>query len=209
MKIKTKILLLFTLCLPAFASLNVRAQTTDSNPKGAIGITYSGLGVQEPFYFENLVGTGGYDDKGYYSLGITYTRPITRRLDLETGISYSRYKYLFSNASAGPGVVEPFDITNAIVDIPVTVRWNFLRYLFLNGGMIIGIDTGIENNLDSQSGIGAMLGIGAKYDFKKTPIGIFVNPYAKAHALIPFSPEKYNERTLENGFRFGIVYHLR
>ncbi|WP_019538339.1 outer membrane beta-barrel protein [Proteiniphilum acetatigenes] len=194
--------------VPLFWQGNLHAQSTFSDSKGAIGITYSGLGDNDAFYFESLDGAGGYVGKGYYSLGITYIRPLTKRLDIETGISYSKYTYQFSNASLGPDAPEPYNVTNAVVDIPVTVRWAFLKYFFLNGGLLLGIDTGKENHLDSQTGIGATIGVGAKYNLKNIPVGLFVNLYYKMHNLIPFSMENYHQRTDESGFRLGVVYYL-
>ncbi|MFA7492460.1 MAG: hypothetical protein WCZ43_02965, partial [Proteiniphilum sp.] len=61
---------------------------------------------------------------------------------------------------------------------------------------------------DSQTGIGAMIGVGVKYDLKNVPVGFFANPYFKMHSLLPFSMEKYHQRTDESGFRFGVVYSL-
>ncbi|RNC64231.1 outer membrane beta-barrel protein [Proteiniphilum sp. X52] len=187
---------------------NLNAQSTFSGSKGAIGITYSGLGDNDAFHFESLDGAGGYVGKGYYSLGITYIHPLAKRLDIETGISYGKYRYQFSNASLGPDAPEPYKVTNTVVDIPVTARWAFLKYFFLNGGLLLGIDTGKENHLDSQTGIGATIGVGAKYDLKNTGVSLFVNPYYKIHNLIPFSMGNYHLRTDESGFRLGVVYHL-
>lgn len=195
--------------IPCFWQTNLNAQSSFSESKGAIGITYSGSWDNQAYYFQSLDGLGGYDGKGYYSFGITYVRPLKKNIDIETGISYSKYKYQFSNASLGPDAPKPYGVKNTIIDIPVTVRWNFLKYFFLNGGLLLGIDTGKENHLDSQTGIGATIGIGAKYDLKYTPVGLFVNPYYKIHSLLPFSMEKYHQRTDESGFRFGAVYYLR
>jgi hypothetical protein len=191
-----------------FWQMNIKAQSNFSKTKGAIGITYSGLGDNYAFYFQNIIGAGDYAGKGYYSLGITYVRPLTKSVDIETGISFSKFSYKFSNVSLGPDAPEPYDVINAVVDIPVTFEWTFLNYFFLNGGLLLGIDTEKENHLDSQTGIGAMIGLGVKYDLKNEPLGMFVNPYYKIHSLIPFSMERYNIRTDESGFRFGIVYYL-
>jgi hypothetical protein len=187
---------------------NLNAQSSTFDSKRAIGVTCSGLGIHDAFYFQDITGGGNYDGKGYYSLGITYIRPLAKSIDIETGISYSQYKYQFSNASLGPDRPTPYNVTNAVVDIPLTIRWTFLKYFFLNGGLLIGIDTGRENHLDSQTGIGAIIGIGAKYDLKNIPVGLFVNPYFNIHSLIAFSTGNYHRRTSENSFRFGIVYYL-
>lgn len=203
-----RFLTVLLISISQFWHTNMSAQSIFSSSKGAIGITYSGLGTHDAFYFESLDGAGRYDDKGYFSLGITYIRPLTQRIELETGITYSKYKYQFSNASLGPDAPEPYMFTNSVVDIPVTVRWTFLKYFFLNGGLLIGIDTEEDNNLDSQSGIGAVIGIGAKYDLKNIPVGLFVNPYMNFHSLVHFSFDNYHQRTFEEGFRFGAVYYL-
>ncbi|MDD4778663.1 MAG: outer membrane beta-barrel protein [Fermentimonas sp.] len=198
-------LLVFTI---QFRQSNLNAQSNFSDSKGAIGITYSGLGDNFSYYFQDVIGGGSYSGRGYNSFGATYIRPLTKSLEIETGLSYSKYIYEFSNASLGPDAPEPYEITNAVIDIPVTVRWTFLKYFFLNGGLLLGIDAEKENHLDDQTGIGASIGVGAKYDFKNIPVGLFVNPYYKIHSLIPFSTDKYHLRTDESGFRFGIVYYL-
>ena len=188
---------------------NLLAQSNFANSKGAIGITYGGLGTNDAIHFKSLVGGGSYTSNGFYSLGINYLRPITNKIELETGISYSRYKYIFSNASLGPDGLDPYEVLNTVIDIPVTLRLTFLKYFFLNGGLSLGIDTEKENHLDSQTGIGAIIGVGAKYDFKNIPIGLFFNPYSKIHSLVPSQKNGNQRRALENGFRFGVVYYVR
>lgn len=195
-------------CLLASIAVHLNAQTTFTGSKGAIGITYSGLGYNYANYLKVMDGGGSYDNKGYFSLGITYIHPVTQSLDIEVGVNYNNYTYEFDNPSLGPGVLEPFEVKNEVIDIPITVRWNFHKFFFLNGGLSVGIDTGKYDHLDSQTGIGAMIGVGAKYDLKNSPIGFFVNPYYKMHSLIPFLKDKNHVRAAEAGFRLGIVYNL-
>lgn len=201
-------LFLFLISASPIWQANINAQSSLSGSKGAVGITYSGLGINDAFYFQDIIGGGDYRGKGYYSLGMTYIHPLTRSIELETGISYSKYKYQFSNASLGPDGPEPYQVTNAVIDIPLTVRWTFLDYFFCNGGLSLGINAQKDHHLESQTGIGAMVGVGAKYDFKNMPVGLFVNPYIKLHSLIPFSNDNHHRRASESGFRFGVVYTL-
>lgn len=188
-------------------TFTLRAQQTNS--KGFIGLTFSGLGSNDAFHWEKLAGAGSYTGKGFYSLGITYIRPISSRIDLETGIEYSHFKYR-ANSYPGPGNPEPYNFTDGLVSIPITVRLNFLNYFFFNSGILVGMSASTDkgNTMDSQSGIGGMVGFGAKYDLKNLPIGVFVNPYYKHHAILPFSMGKYHLRTDEAGFRFGVVYRI-
>lgn len=196
------------LCLLIVITVHLNAQTSFSGSKGAIGITYSGLGDNQAFYFKNIIGGGDYTGKGYYSFGITYIHPVTQSFDIEAGVNYNNYTYQFSNASLGPDAPKPYEVKNAVIDIPVTARWNFLNFFFLNGGLSLGINTGKYDHIESQTGIGAMIGVGAKYDLKNAPVAFFLNPYYKLHSLIPFSMGNHHRRTDEAGFRVGVVYHL-
>lgn len=162
--------------------LNLHAQQILS--KGSIGITYSGLGNNDAFYWESLDGAGGYTGKGYYSVGINYIHPVSSRWDIETGIEYEAYKYRFSNASLGPYAPEPYMLSNKLITIPATARLNFLRYFFINSGLLLDINFENNNNMDSQTGVGAMIGLGAKYDFNQIPIGVFLNSYYKHHTIL-------------------------
>jgi len=95
-----------------------------------------------------------------------------------------------------------------VLNIPLTLRANFLKYFFINGGLFVDIDISTSSPVDNQTGIGALLGISVKYDFKNG-ISVFGNPYTKLHSLIPFSDTKYHQRILETGIRIGITCDLR
>ena len=77
----------------------------------------------------------------------------------------------------------------------------------MNGGILLDIDVSQDSPIDSQTGVGALLGIGAQYQFGNG-VGIFVNPYTKIHALVPFVSESYHQRLLETGVRFGVTFVL-
>lgn len=62
----------YLISAPHFWQDNLNAQSIFSDSKGAIGITCSGLGDHDAFYFQDIIGGGDYDGRGYYSLGITY-----------------------------------------------------------------------------------------------------------------------------------------
>ena len=187
-------------------TLNLPAQQILS--KGSIGIIFSGFGGNDAFHWESLDGVGGYTGKGYYAVGINYIHPLTSRLDIETGVEYGAYKYRFSNASLRPDAPEPYILTNKLITIPATVRFNFLRYFFFNTGLLLDINLVNYKNIDNQTGVGAIIGLGAQYDFNQIPIGVFLNPYYKHHAILPFSFEKHHLRTDDAGFRIGMVYRL-
>ena len=93
------------------------------------------------------------------------------------------------------------------MEIPVTLRATILRYGFVNGGMLIDMDISGSSQVDSQTGLGWVLGLGLQYTFRKG-IMLYVNPYAKTHAFVPFTAEKYPQKVWESGVRFGLMYAL-
>ena len=58
------------------------------------------------------------------------------------------------------------------------------------------------------SGLGAIVGIGAQYEFNNG-FGLYINPYSKAHAILSFSFDKYPLRMLETGVRIGMTYSFK
>lgn len=103
---------------------------------------------------------------------------------------------------------ESYNTNVSLIDIPVTLRANFLKYFYANSGVLFDIDISDSNTIDDQSGIGAMLGVGLNYDFG-FGASIFINPYIKMHSIIPFSQEgSIHQRLTESAVRFGITYQL-
>ncbi|MCL2073564.1 MAG: hypothetical protein FWH18_06575 [Marinilabiliaceae bacterium] len=170
----------------------------------AIGVSFSGLGYNDAFHLVALEGDGTFWGKGFYSFGITYIYPLSKKFDLETGVEYSKNAYHFSGPYY-PGLNESYDAFLSLIEIPVTARFNFWHFFFLNGGLLVDFDVSKDKYLDNQTGIGAILGVGAKYNFKKIPIGLFINPFVKFRPLIPFTKEKYHLHTMDNGFRISAV----
>lgn len=199
MKIKN-ICLLIALLIP----MSMPAQPRQSQQ--SVGITYTGIGSNNAFYWKSLVGAGGYTDKGFYSIGINYVHPISKKIDLETGFEFSHLKYKFSNASLGPEAPEPYVFSNKLFTIPTTIRLKFLNYFFLNTGLLIDINSSNNSNMDSQSGLGAVIGVGAQYNFGGSPIAVFVNPFYRHHAVLSFNTDGYQLRTDEAGIRLGVSY---
>ena len=188
--------------------LYLNAQDNVSKTKSRkIGITYSSFGENDVFRFNELMGAASYNSDYFFTLGINYIHPLNKWLETETGIEYSKHNIIIK-----PNL--PPDMDNSqrkanfsLVNIPVTLRANFLKYFFINGGLILGID-GSNSPIDNQTGIGGLLGLSVKYDFNNG-ISVFVNPYTKIHSLIPFVDTDYHQRIWENGIRIGITYDLK
>jgi hypothetical protein len=185
------------------------AQENDTKLSASkIGITFSSFGTNDVFRFDELDGAASYNSDYFYTIGITYLHSLNKWMEAETGIEYSKHNIIIE-----PNLPPDMDNSSrkanfSLINVPVTLRANFFKYFFINGGMIVDIDASTNSPIDNQTGIGALLGLSAKYDFK-SGLSVFVNPYTKIHSLIPFSDTKYHQRVWENGIRVGVTYDLK
>ncbi len=195
-----------TACLVLIA-FSLQAQTPDNEKKNrSIGLCYSSFGESDVFRFNGLEGEGNYAVDKFFTIGLCYIGSINKWLEFETGVDYSKYTVLIT-----PSFIPDMSISSrkenfSIVSIPLTLRANFLKFIFVNGGVFIDVD-GTKSPIDSQTGIGSLFGIGAKYDFKCGG-SIFINPYFKLHALLPFSSNNNQQKLYESGVRVGLTYNL-
>ena len=173
-----------------------------------VGLTATPWGANDVLRFATVDGGADYSGNGFYMLGISFQIPMSSRLDLETGVEYSKHTILIA-PELFPGSMDrtPYKSKLNLMSIPVTLKLNFLKYLFVNGGCLLDLDTSTSSSIDDQTGLGAILGFGIKYDFKFGGT-IFVNPYIACHSLVPFSPAHYQQRLSESGIRIGFVYNI-
>ena len=194
-----RFLMLFILSVMA-VSLPAKAQA----PK--IGLTVTPLGENVVFVKSGLDGGPGLTGDGFYNVGLTCQFPLTKRWDLETGVEFSKHTIVISSHHVPTPLRRKEKIGFAC--IPVTVKMNFLKYFFVNGGCLVDLDINASSrSLDNQSGLGAVLGVGARYDFNFGGT-IFANPYINCHSLLHFQLDKYHERLAEIGIRFGFLFSL-
>lgn len=200
---------LVILCSLFLALFETYARENKEEPrKGQIGITFSSFGENNVIQFQNLEGAASYNGDRFYTLGISYLYKLNRTFDVETGIEYSNHKIIIEPNLPPQMDNSPYGASFSLINIPVTLRVNFLKYCFINGGLLLDIDAGTSGPIDSQTGIGTVLGLGLKYDFK-CGVTAFVNPYSKLHSLISFSSDRYPQRLMESGFRFGLMYNMK
>ena len=183
------------------------AQPSKSAEKQKLELTTSLFGENDLIQFQDLVGAPSYDGVSYFFVGLTYLRSINLLLEWQTGIEYAHHKVQI-NPNVGPDVnavsrEEQLDL----VVIPIGVRLNFLKYFFLDGGALLDLDLTSSGSVDSQSGVGINLGVGCSVPVVPR-LSFVLKANARAHALVPFSSEKYHERLLENGVHLGLSYEL-
>lgn len=199
--ITLSIIMLIQSCLTAQVN-----ETKSSHNK--IGITFSSFGKNDVYRFNELDGAASYNSDYFYTIGINYLHTLNKWLEAETGIEYTEH-HIIINPNLPPDLINTSRKANfTVINVPVSLRANFLKYFFVNGGLILDIDASRKSPIDRQTGIGGLLGLAAKYKFKNK-VTVFINPYAKMHTLIPFTDTKYYQRVWENGIRVGITYDLK
>lgn len=181
-----------------------------NNPEKAgdkLGISLSVFGSNDLITFQILEGAPGYNGKGFYSLGVSYSRGLSSWLSFEGGASFARHTIQVIPIVPPEILAMPHNSNISLISFPLLLRVDFLKYFFVNGGLLVDFDITLDELVDNQSGIGSMLGVGFGYDFK-SGISLYANPYVQAHTLLPFMRERYHERLLEQGIRFGVTYRL-
>jgi len=177
--------------------------------KAEVGITFSALSDNSIARFgDDYMSDSGTDAGKSYTFGITYLKPLNKWLNVETGIEFLQSKAsIHSIVSTTSGVTTVFRYgTLSLLNVPLGVRANFWKYCFVNGGVFLDIDVSSNSPVQTQTGLGSLLGFGLKYDFK-TGISLFVNPYMKIHSF-PLSFQTNQEHLLESAVRFGVSYKL-
>ena len=199
----------FILCSIFVASFSSYAQKNDGEArKGQIGITFSSFGDNDVIRFQQLEGAASYNGDKFFTFGINYLHKLNHILDVETGIEYSNHRIIIKPNLPPQMDNSPYGANFSLINIPVTLSVNFLKYCFISGGLLFDMDASTSSPIDSQTGIGSILGLGIKYDFK-SGLSVFANPYFKMHSLIPFSSDRYHQRLMETGFRFGLMFALK
>lgn len=182
--------------------------TLMSAQKGQLGITFSTLSDNDVARFRSVEDDSGTDAGKSFTYGVSYLKPLNKWLDIETGLEYLscpiETKSIVGTINGVTTLTR--SATLSMLSLPVTVRANFLKYFFVNAGFLLDIDVSSNSIINSQSGLGTLLGLGMKYDFKNG-ISLFVNPYTKVH-LFPLSFERNQQHFMESAVRFGITYKL-
>ena len=175
--------------------------------RAKFGLSITPLANANVLNTQGVLGGASYDWKSSIAFGLTYVQPINNWLDFESGFDVSKHKFIVT-AFTHPDDIYSSTRNSTILSIPITLRINFLKYFFVNGGGLFSISPSTEDSALDQQGLGLMAGFGANFNLK-SGFSIFVNPYSKFHALINFPAEKGdNYRINENGIRIGVTYTI-
>ena len=196
-------------CSILFVVLTISCIITNSTyaqTRNRITIT-SGISSNQVFQSRHLIGGGSNEGKGAKAFGVRYTRNLNNSFSIETGIEYSLNKIEITPAFTGQQVPS-FEENIRMVSVPLYGNLTFLKYLFVNAGVIFDLETDMyasdTRGVNSQSGVGYGFGAGGKYDFNK--MTILVHPFFQKHAVV--TTNNHPRRIGELGVRMGIGYNF-
>lgn len=155
-------------------------------------------------YRKPMDGGADYQVQKFNEIGIKYLRLVSENMHIVIGVNYSESDIKITPEYMGLPVVSRIEKTK-IFSIPIYANYDFWKYMFINGGVILDFQT-TDNSFDSQSGIGFSMGFGGKYSFNN--FVIFVTPNYKIHSIIPFNKESHHQKLTEFGIQFGIGYQF-
>lgn len=187
----TLLLLLLQLSLP----LQLRCQVLIGMQGGFSQIT--------PTRFVTLDGGGSYSGDGASFAGALISIKTGRNLWFESGVLISRH-HLISTPEFMPGIdMTPEKNVLTLVSVPLKLNLELGRYFFLNGGLLIDLETDRTGSyFDNQSGMGFELGTGINYQYRN--LYFRLNPLLRMHAFPAFQRENYQQHLLEAGVGAGI-----
>lgn len=189
----------------AFLSSLVHSSAS-AQTRNRVTIT-SGMSSTEVFQSRHISGGGSNEGKGASAFGIRYTRYLNNSFSIETGLEYSSNKIESTPMfTVQPAPSAQYNVQ--MVSVPLYGNLTFLKYLFVNAGVIFDLETDMyvseTRGINSQSGVGYGFGAGGKYDFNK--MTILVNPFFQKHAVV--TTNNHPERIGELGVRLGIGYNF-
>ncbi len=191
-KILLFILLFVTLCSPA-----------QETWYGDIAL-YGGGGTNDIFRFNELDGAGSFTGNGFWISGLDFRRIVSDHFSIESGLAYSHYYYTLTSAPV-PEITET-PVSFGMITVPVTARLDFLKYFFIDGGIVAGLQTG-TSMADNMTGLGLTAGVGFQYLFR-SDIFMGIRAVASQHALLHFMPEDYPQTMSDAGIRISFGYRF-
>lgn len=202
-----RIILLGTFAFFTLAITYAQDQEKEAS-KSSIGISSTFLGKANIVYYRQVDGGAGYTGDQYYTFSLNYLYTINRTFQIETGITYATYHFVVTPNYGPPDEMIPYSTNYYQFSVPITIRINFERFFFVNGGFSFDYKVKNQTTYIDQSGIGAILGLGFNYPFK-SGLGLFANPYFEIHRLIDFQEGNNAGKLTEAGIRIGATYTFK
>jgi len=184
-----------------FITLNSFSQETNKDSYGiSIGTGQSGLYTLGKAY---VIGGPDYEGLSAIEVGLNYYHPLNKFLYFESGLYYHHNKIKITPAPYPGAVFNPRYINLNLFYIPVNLKLMFLKYFFIDGGMLLNMDVSTHSNISNQTAIGANFGMGVEIPVFKH-YRIILNPYINIHEIYKLDRHDLRESILGDGIRITI-----
>jgi len=171
----------------------------------AVGISYDhvfGGGATRLAQYE---GFGSYHFQKGYKIAFNYSYQLKDNFRIISGLQHQE-QWMQSRNVSTTGELRTRDIKVETLNIPFYANLTFLKYLFLEGGPLLNIQTNKPYGVDKQTGIGFSGSLGAQYSFNR--ISFFVKSQGQIQTLISFNEENSRLRNISNSISFGVYFTL-
>lgn len=165
---------------------------------------YAGYAKSSFIRHVSLDGDAEYDNSNSYEYGIKYSRTISDKISIETGLNYFSTDVKITPAFTGEPV-PPRHETLQVTSVPLFLNISLNKTFYINGGPIFSFQNN-ETSIDSQSGIGYGIGVGGQYALNN--IIFYINPNFKRNTILPFKTGQYYLRLTHFNIDIGLGYRF-
>ncbi|MFO7369180.1 MAG: hypothetical protein R6X09_02795 [Bacteroidales bacterium] len=198
-----KKILAFCLIIQSIALFGQEEINAKHKAKIGAGISYFPV-TEVMRYLGRDEGVPEIEGKAFYSAGITGVFALKKNLSIESGAYFSHYRVRVDlRELSQPNFYEDIPM----LYVPISLRFNFNKYVYLSTGLLFGFDFSNPGELKNQTGIGMMLSPGVSFDCSDR-ISLFLNPYLNLPSMVSFNYGLNNDRILEASIRVGFLYQL-
>lgn len=170
------------------------------------------------------IGAGDYDTKYYLSIGLDYSRILSERWDLCSGLEYTYISMEVTPVYTGieEERIPHKEHVTLTATVPVQMKYHFGKSFYLNGGMFFNILAKTSQDIVTKSrdgeyrstnNVGMLLGCGFGVGFEHefdSGIVFSLNPYVRWNGIGGigsfYFTQSTNYRFLQGGVNLGIGY---
>ena len=152
-----------------------------------------------------LEGGTGYNGQIGFLIGIGFIRTINETFDLETKLDFSRNLFETSYIDAMGQTIRGVNPEHVdLLTIPLNLRIKLRKNFVITSGIQYDQRFNVIDycTIDNQTCIGINLKIGKDFKLSNKMI-VSLAPEIIIHDIIPFSPEKHQQRLTELGLRIN------
>lgn len=159
--------------------------------------------------FPELDGVGSVVNGAGFCLGANYSRKITKKIWINSGINFEQTVNDFNSEPTGMPIVTIENLKTNLLRAPLKIRIDLFRWFYLKTGFVFDyqLDNKNESYIDNQSGIAYALSVGLNLRIYKQ-IYLNLEPEIGYTKLVSFNPQENQQHFLLSTVNFGIGYRF-